>query len=78
MTALHELKEMAQRFVDGEDRSMNLVNRMEDILVEHFLDSDLFESLGEGLAMYRPGAGHPYWSEPEIVQLFSEKLLGDR
>ncbi|MGW7011598.1 hypothetical protein ACWGBJ_13465 [Streptomyces sp. NPDC054951] len=63
---------MAHKFISGEDRSMNFATSMESFTVEHFLDSEVFEFLAEGLSLYRPWEGPPYWSERDMLQLLED------
>ncbi|MET8168479.1 hypothetical protein ABZT34_30175 [Streptomyces sp. NPDC005329] len=51
---------------------MDFVTSMEGFVVEHFLDSEVFEFLAEGMSLYRPWAGSPYWSERDMLQLLEE------
>lgn len=48
---------------------MEFVASMEAFAIEHLLDTEVFEYLAEGLSLYRPWAGSPYWSEEDMVQL---------
>ncbi|MET9143431.1 MULTISPECIES: hypothetical protein [unclassified Streptomyces] len=72
MNPREEVLDMARRFVSGEDRSMAFVASMEDFATEHLLNTEAFEFLAEGISLYRPWAGTPYWSEREMVQLMKE------
>jgi hypothetical protein len=67
-----EILEMARKFISGEDRSMGFVASMEKLAVEHLSDSEMFEFLAEGVSLYRPWAGVPYWSEEDMVQLMED------
>jgi hypothetical protein len=72
MNPVKEILEMARRFISDEDRSMGFVMNMENFAVEHLLDSEMFEFLAEGMSLYRPWAGPPYWSEEDMVQLMKD------
>ncbi|MFD3505385.1 hypothetical protein ACFWWT_47975 [Streptomyces sp. NPDC058676] len=72
MNPLEEILEMARKFILGEDRSMDFVKSIEDFTVEHFLDSKVFEFLAEGMSLYRPWGGSPYWSERDMLQLLED------
>ncbi|MGW7170909.1 hypothetical protein ACWGH3_37660 [Streptomyces sp. NPDC054884] len=72
MNPVEEILRMAQKFISGEDRSMGFIATVEDFTVEHFADSEVFEFLAEGLSLYRPWAGSPYWSEEDMVQLMTD------
>ncbi|MFD0078545.1 hypothetical protein ACFVIY_39785 [Streptomyces sp. NPDC127166] len=74
MTPMEELKRLAQTFVDGQDRSMELVGEIEGILVSNFLGAELFESLAEAVSLYRPGEGLPYYDEEEMKLALQESL----
>jgi hypothetical protein len=69
---LEEILGMARKFISGEDRSMDFVTSMEDFVTEHFLDSEVFEFLAEGMSLYRPWGGPPYWSESDMLQLLED------
>jgi hypothetical protein len=69
-----KMLEMARTFISGEDRSMTFVASMEGFATEHLLDSEMFDFLAEGLSLYRPWAGLPYWSEEDMVQLMKDFL----
>ncbi|MFF1439261.1 hypothetical protein [Streptomyces sp. NPDC058295] len=72
MNPLEEILEMAHKFISGEDRSIDFVAPMEGFTVEHFLDSEVVEFLAEGMSLYRPWEGTPYWSEREMLQLLED------
>ncbi|GAA0334689.1 hypothetical protein ACKI1I_33165 [Streptomyces turgidiscabies] len=72
MNPVEETLEMARKFISGEDRSMGFVASMENIVVEHLSDSEVFEFLAEGISLYRPWAGAPYWSEEDMIQLMED------
>lgn len=72
MNPVAEILEMAQKFISGQDRSMGFIASMENLLVEHLSDSEAFEFLAEGISLYRPWAGVPYWSERDMVQLMED------
>ncbi|NEB02079.1 hypothetical protein [Streptomyces sp. SID13726] len=72
MNPLEEILEMARKFISGEDRSMEYVTSMEGFAVEHFMDSEVFEFLAEGMSLYRPWGGPPYWSERDMIQLLED------
>lgn len=72
MNPVEDILEMARKFISGEDRSMNFVASMENFTVEHLLDSEVFEFLAEGMSLYRPWAGPPYWSEGDMVELMED------
>ncbi|WP_226487481.1 hypothetical protein [Streptomyces parvulus] len=69
MSPEKEILKMARTFISGEDRSMVFVGQMERFATEYLLDSEMFEFLAEGLSLYRPWAGSPYWSESDMQQL---------
>ncbi|MBO0656934.1 hypothetical protein J1792_30600 [Streptomyces triculaminicus] len=71
MTPQVRLLELIDRFLAGRDRSMRLVNEIEDILVVDFMDTDVFETLTEAVSLYRPGAGAPYVSEDEMAEVLA-------
>ncbi|MGW0801275.1 hypothetical protein [Streptomyces sp. NPDC002692] len=67
-----EILAMARRFISGDDRSLTFVNSMEGFAIEHLSDSDEFEFLSEGMSLYRPWAGQPYWSEADMVEMLED------
>lgn len=72
MSARDDLLEMIDTFLSGRDRSMELVNRIESLLITDFLDTGLFEELTEPLSLYRPGAGNPYVDEQELADSLAQ------
>ncbi|MGW1835644.1 hypothetical protein [Streptomyces sp. NPDC002067] len=72
MTPNTELIEMIDEFLSGRDRSMNSIRKIENTLIEHFLDSEVFEFLAEPISLYRPWEGTPYIGEQEMAQVLSE------
>ncbi|MEU7550928.1 hypothetical protein AB0B01_00970 [Streptomyces sp. NPDC044571] len=68
--------ELAESFISGEDRSMEAVRKMEDILVRDFMDTDLFESTIESISLYRPWEGSPYVGEEEMADVLRDALAG--
>jgi hypothetical protein len=69
---VREIVEMAQKFISGEDRSVDFIASMEAFVIEYLLDTEVFEFLAEGISLYRPWAGSPYWSEGDMVQLLRD------
>ncbi|AJE43342.1 hypothetical protein [Streptomyces nodosus] len=74
MKPIEEIKELAQEFIDGRDRSMRLVGKIENILISEFLDADLYEKLTEAVSLYRPGEGLPYYSEQDMKEALEGAL----
>lgn len=72
--ALYRLFELANVFLSGKNRSIGLVNEIEAVLIENFLDTELFEELTEALALYNPGGGSHYVDEDEMAQLLADAL----
>jgi hypothetical protein len=65
-----ELIETINVFISGRDRSQAHVDRIEGLLIEHFMDTDLYEELATYLASYSPirgGEKHLY-SEDELAR----------
>ncbi|MFE9826900.1 hypothetical protein ACFYSH_33100 [Streptomyces sp. NPDC005791] len=69
MSPTGETLEMARKFISGEDRSTGFIASMESFVIEHLLDTEVFEFLAEGISLYRPWVGPPYWSEKEMIYL---------
>ncbi|MBF8174977.1 hypothetical protein IW294_29985 [Streptomyces olivaceus] len=79
MNPEEEILKMAQTFISGEDRSMAFVGKMESFVLTYLLDSEMFDFLAEGISLYRPWAGSPYWSESDMQQLlcaFTQEFNG--
>ncbi|MEU3516140.1 hypothetical protein ABZ770_12770 [Streptomyces sp. NPDC006654] len=72
MNPVEEILKMARKFISGEDRSMGFVASMESFLVEHLLDTQEFDFLAEGMSLYRPWAGPPYWTEEDMLHLMKD------
>ncbi len=65
-----QLREYIQGFLNGNDRSINYVDRIEGLLIEKFADTELFDELSPYLAMYRPGGGDQLYNENELAVEF--------
>ena len=50
-----DLKQLMQRFISGEDRSLNNAHAIEGKLIQNYSDTPLFEKLTIPLASYSPG-----------------------
>lgn len=48
---------MLERFVSGEDRSAEFVDKIEGVVIEYFQDSELYEELSGPISMFSPGGG---------------------
>jgi hypothetical protein len=70
VTPTEHLRELIDVILAG-DESTEAVRRLETVLVENFLETQLFEELTESLALYSPGAGAPYVGYAEL----REKLI---
>ncbi|MBV9131239.1 MAG: hypothetical protein JO020_16760 [Chloroflexi bacterium] len=65
-----KLRNMLERFVRGDDRSIRFANEIEQYLDDNFRGTRLHEELIEPLATYRPGGGEFLVNENELVQQF--------
>ncbi|MFC9650678.1 hypothetical protein [Streptomyces sp. NPDC056937] len=72
MNPVEEILKMARKFIFGEDRFMGYITSMGNLAVKHLSDSEMFEFLTEGISLYRPWAGAPYWSEQDMVRLMED------
>ncbi|CAM4025114.1 hypothetical protein G3260_004431 [Streptomyces albus] len=72
MSQKARLLELVDAFIEGKDQSMRLVNEIEGILVDHYLETSVFEELTEPLALYRPGCGAPYYGVAEMADTLRE------
>lgn len=61
-----ELRSLLDRFVGGEDASLEAANRLEILLEEAFPDDDLVQDRVGDLAQYRPGGGEFLFDEREM------------
>jgi hypothetical protein len=68
--AVKLLADLLQAFVSGSDRSMALVDRVEQVLIERFQDSELYEELSPAVASYRPGGGDHLVDEEALAAEF--------
>ncbi|MFF8816015.1 hypothetical protein [Streptomyces pactum] len=59
---------MIDDFLTGRDRSLQFVNEIENFLIAHFLDTEVFEAVTEEISLYRPGAGMPYTDEDDMME----------
>ncbi|WP_369201935.1 hypothetical protein [Streptomyces sp. PU-14G] len=64
-----DLLHLVDAFLGGRDQSLQLINKIERILIDHFPDSDVFEELTEPLTLFRPGCGTPYYDVPEMEEV---------
>ncbi|MGW4040599.1 hypothetical protein ACWEIM_30720 [Streptomyces sp. NPDC004778] len=74
MSPLDRIKELAQGFIDGRDRSMSRIWEIETLLISDFLESDLYEDLSEAVSLYRPEEGAPYYGEEEMKEALESAL----
>lgn len=72
--ALCRLFELANVFLSGKNRSIGLVNEIEGLLIEEFLDTQLFEELIDALALYNPGGGSHYVDDDEMALVLADAL----
>ncbi|MDT0550247.1 MULTISPECIES: hypothetical protein [Streptomyces] len=72
MNPRESLLELINVFLSGQDRSMQVVSRIEAVAIDYFLDSDVYEILSEPLSLYRPGEGLPYVNEEEMAEALEE------
>ena len=68
MTPREELLDLIQRFISGEDRSLELTGAIEGIVLEFFSDYPWFDNLSLALAQYSPSGGHNYLDADELAE----------
>lgn len=67
VTVQASLKAIIQRFVDGDDISIALANRIEVTSNDTFGDDEAMDDVGLMLASYRPGGGTFLYDEDQIA-----------
>lgn len=61
-----ELTWLLDRFVDGDDTSLDAANRLEALLSEMYPGDDVVEDRVGDLAQFRPGGGEFLFDETEM------------
>ena len=64
------LADLLNRFVSGEDRSKDLVDKIEGVLLEYFPDSELYEEISVPVASYQPGGGEFLYDAEALAKEF--------
>ena len=59
---------MMEAFIRGDDRSLNFVNRLENVLTDSFRNEPMYEELAGALATYTPGGGEFLINEEELAR----------
>ncbi|MFG3093880.1 hypothetical protein [Streptomyces sp. NPDC048202] len=72
MTEKEELLFLIDKFISGSDTSRESVQKIEGLMIDLYLDSDVFEEASEALSLYRPGAGLPYMDEKDMSGVLAE------
>ncbi|MFI0821953.1 hypothetical protein ACH4TX_40250 [Streptomyces sp. NPDC021098] len=72
MNPRESLLKLIDEFLSGQDRSMQIVSQIEAVIIDYFLDSDVYEILSEPVSLYRPGEGLPYTDEEEMAESLEE------
>jgi hypothetical protein len=67
MTPKEELLTLIERFVSGDNRSLQLVGEMEGLVLEFFSDEPWFDDVSLALAQYAPGGGQNYLGEADLA-----------
>lgn len=67
--ACRQLRELMERFLRGEDRSVRFTNQIEAFMSEKFRRTDIYEELMEDLATYSPGGGEFLIDEDRRTQV---------
>ena len=69
-SAHENLRAMMETFIRGEDRSLSLVNKIEESLRQSFRGQPIYEELAEDLATYSPGGGEFLTDEKTLTREF--------
>ena len=64
------LADLLNRFISGEDRSKDMVEKIEGVLIENFSDSELYEEISVPVASYQPGGGEFLYDEEALAREF--------
>jgi len=59
---------MMESFIRGDDRSLNFVNKLEDLLRTSFRSEPIYEELAGYLATYTPGGGRSLIDEEDLAR----------
>jgi hypothetical protein len=73
MTVSERLQKAASRVLGG-DESVAAAQDLELVLLDEYLGDEQATDLQEGLALYRPGSGLPYFDAPELRRVLTETL----
>lgn len=65
---------LLEKFVSGEDRSEDSVDRIGGVLIEFFKDSEIYEELISFATMYDPAGGQYMYDEETLVKEFAYAL----
>ena len=65
---------LLEKFLSGEDRSAACVDRIGEVLVEYFQESELYEELSGPVSMFRPGGGEYLYDEDMLSKEFTVVL----
>ena len=68
------LADLMRRFVSGEDRSSDLVDQIEGVLIEYFRESELYDELSGPVAMYSPQGGEYLYDQEQLAREFQYAL----
>lgn len=68
------LANLLQKFISGEDRSEACVDRIGDVLVEFFQDSEIYEELAGPVSMFARGGGKYLLDEQALAKEFAYAL----
>jgi hypothetical protein len=68
MTPQEELLALIDKFISGENRSLQLAGQIEGLVLEFFSDAPWFDDLSLSLAQYSPGSGRNYLNDKDLAQ----------
>lgn len=72
MTPRQQLLSVIDAYRSGADRSVDAIGKLEAILIQHYVDSEIFEYLAEPVSLYRPFCGDPYVGEEEMNEILNQ------
>jgi hypothetical protein len=65
---LEQLHLLLDKFIKGENQSLNFAEEIEGTIAENYPDDERFNELLDVLASYRPGGGEFLFDESRVVQ----------
>lgn len=69
------LLSLIRNYLDGGDRSLQLANAIEALIVERYADAPWFEDVTTALALYNPVGGPEYYHEGDLADALARVRL---